>query len=181
MTASKSWTGNPINIKATLAAARNNPTLTLAALAELLETKESNVRVVLQTHMPAAEFTAQKALRYSISKEGEKNPMRGKSGEQHPRWVGEVSDSKGYTTQLHNGERQFTHRVVMANALGLLKLPEELDVHHIDSNPLNNALDNLALVTKAGHKTIHSLQLINATEKSRRSTLADLYRSGTSQ
>ena len=181
MAASKTWTENPDNIQMVLAASRASPTLTLRALAEALETSESNVRRVLQNHMPPAEFSAQKALRYSISKEGEKNPMKGKSGAQHHNWIEQVSDGKGYLTTIHNNERQFVHRVVMAVALGIPKLPENLDVHHIDSNPLNNSLDNLALVTRAGHKTIHSLQMINATEKLRRSTIADLYRSGISQ
>jgi hypothetical protein len=31
-------------------------------------------------------------------------------------------------------------------------------VHHIDSDPTNNDLDNLALVTNAGHIRVHFLQ-----------------------
>jgi hypothetical protein len=50
------------------------------------------------------------------------------------------------------------HRVVMAQALGLESVPDWMDVHHIDENPKNNDLDNLALATKKGHQHIHYLQ-----------------------
>jgi len=109
--------------------------------------------------METAEFKALSAIRYSHSKEAEKNPMFGKIGEQHHNWVGLVDDGHGYLTCIKDGKRQFVHRVVMAEALGLAELPNTFDVHHIDENQKkNNDLDNLALVTKAGHKKIHYLQ-----------------------
>lgn len=180
MSVSKSWTQNPANISAALTMYRSDPPLIVEQIARNLNTSIHNISHVLTKHLPDAEYRARKALRYSISKEGDRNPMKGKTREQHHNWIGECSDDKGYLTTLHNGERQFVHRVVMAQALGLEKLPEHLEVHHIDENPLNNALDNLALVTRAGHAKIHSLQVITALEKSRRSTIAEIYRSGTS-
>jgi hypothetical protein len=181
MSVSKKWTSNPTNIQLTLDTARANPTMLLEALATQLETTYHNVNWILRTYLPPEEFKAQKALRYSISKEGEKNPMKGLTQELCPHWKGEISDGRGYLTILINGDRQFVHRHVMAQALGLEKLPEMWDVHHIDENLFNNSLDNLALVTNAGHRRIHSLMVMNQEEKSRRSTIADLYRSGTSQ
>lgn len=180
MSVSKSWTQDPANISAVLAAYRNDPPLIVAAIATNLGTTAHNISHVLEKHMSASELKARKALRYSISKEGERNPMKGKTKEQHHNWIGECSDCKGYLTILHNGVRQFVHRVVMAEALGLPMLPEHLEVHHIDEDPANNVLDNLALVTRTGHEKIHSLQVMSALEKSRRSTIAAIYRSGTS-
>ena len=179
MSISKSWTQNQENILAVIAAYRSDPPKILEQIVKDLNTTFHNVSHVLKNHLPEAEYQARKALRYSISKEGERNPMKGKTRAQHRNWIGECSDQKGYLTVVHNDVRQFVHRVVMANALGLKVLPEHLEVHHIDENPLNNVLDNLALVTKAGHMKIHSLQMMTAVEKSRRSTIAEIYRSGT--
>lgn len=179
MSVSKSWTQNQENISAVIAAYRSDPPRIQEQIAEDLDTTYQNVSHVLKNHLPEAEYQARKALRYSVSKEGERNPMKGKSREQHHNWIGECSDQKGYLTVIHNDVRQFVHRVVMANALGLEILPEQLEVHHIDGNPLNNVLDNLALVTRVGHTKIHSLQVMSAVEKSRRSTIAEIYRSGT--
>ena len=125
MSVSKSWTQDPANISAVLAAYRNDPPLIVAAIATNLGTTAHNISHVLEKHMSASELKARKALRYSITKEGERNPMKGKTKEQHHNWIGECSDCKGYLTILHNGVRQFVHRVVMAEALGLPMLPEQ--------------------------------------------------------
>jgi hypothetical protein len=158
---------------------QDEPLLTVAAIAIALNSTHQNISGVLKQNLPPEEYIARKALRYSVSKTGELNPMLGKTGAEHPRYIGECADGYGYLTILHNNKRQFVHRVVIAEALGISEIPENLSVHHIDGNPLNNQLDNLALCTNAGHKTIHSLQVINALEKSRRSTLAQLHKFGT--
>lgn len=62
----------------------------------------------------------------------------------------------------------------MAEALSLQELPESLDVHHIDGNTKNNDLDNLALVTKAGHKRIHFMQVKDSLSlQLKKSSIAD--------
>jgi len=115
------------------------------------------------------------------SSAGNLNPMTGKTREQHHNWVGECDDGYGYLTCLHLGQRMFVHRVVMAEALGLSSLPEELDVHHIDGNKKNNVLDNLALVTRLGHRAIHFLQVKDSLGVAlKKSTLANAVRSLTS-
>lgn len=37
----------------------------------------------------------------------------------------------------------------------LTKCPKNLEVHHIDKNPLNNCLDNLYVVSPSNHKFLH--------------------------
>ena len=124
-------------------------------IARRLKTSYHNIQWVCKNHLPEQEHKALTAIRYSHSKLGEKNPMYGKSGPLHHNWIGLVDDGYGYLTCLKDGKRQFAHRIVMAEALGLIFIPETLDVHHIDGNPKNNDLDNLAVVTPRGHRQIH--------------------------
>ena len=181
MSVSKKWTQNPVNIQAVLELYQDTrQILTVGKIAEMLQTTEHNVGHVVKSHIPPEELIHHKALRYSASKTGELNPMKGKTGEQHHNYIGDCDDGYGYLTRVHNGKRQFVHRIVMAEALGLTELPECFHVHHIDDNPHNNALDNLALCTPSGHQKIHSLQVMNAVEKSRRYTLAQLHLCGIS-
>jgi hypothetical protein len=106
--------------------------------------------------------------------------MSGKVQEEHPRWLGECEDGHGYLTTLYNGKREFVHRVVMMEALGVPSLPRNLVVHHIDGDPKNNTLDNLALVTRAGHKQIHSREAPSLIVQSRASTISAIMESMTS-
>lgn len=179
---SKQWTQHPVNQKAVLEMYRSKAMLTSQQVADRLGTSISNVLHVLKTQMPVAERKALGALRYSASKSGTKNPHWGKRGEEAPRWKGDCDDGKGYLTRLWRGKRHFVHHIVMLEHLGLKSLPEGMDVHHIDGVPKNNSLDNLALVTKRGHKAIHFLQVKDSLSVSlKRSTLAEVVRSMTSQ
>jgi len=174
MSISKEWVGSAPNQQAVLRLYRSKDMLTVEKIAEKLSTTFHNVSHVLRHCMPEAERKALAKVRYSASKTGTKNPMTGKTGEAHHNWQGECPDGYGYLTCLHGGKRQFVHRVVMATALGLSEVPEALDVHHIDGNPLNNSLDNLALVTKAGHRAIHYLQVKDSRAlQLKKSTIAD--------
>lgn len=156
MSISRSWTSREENIRAVLSRYKAEDKPLAHDLAEELGTSYHNVRHILNTHLDPEEFRAEKALRYSRSKRGSRNPMTGKNGSLHPNYKGSVSDHKGYLTEPDGkGGRVFQHRLVMAKALGLEHLPSHLEVHHIDEDPTNNSLDNLALVTAKGHRTLH--------------------------
>lgn len=171
---SKKWVGDPMNREKVLHLYRSKDLLTMMQVAERIETSVSNVIYVLNQWMPDAERRALSKVRYSASKTGSKNPMLGKTGSLHHAWVGECDDGKGYLTCIHKGMRQFVHHVVMMQALGLEEWPENLEVHHIDSDPKNNSLDNLALVTDKGHKAIHYLQVKDSIMlKQRKLSIAD--------
>jgi uncharacterized protein YjlB len=57
-----------------------------------------------------------------------------------------VWNGNGYT---------FKHRVTAAKSLQIPELAAHLEVHHIDGDKLNNDPDNLAIVTKRGHRRLH--------------------------
>ena len=53
--------------------------------------------------------------------------------------------------------RYAIHRLMMEKTLGRALTSDEL-VHHKDGNKCNNAVENLDLVTRSGHMTIHDGQ-----------------------
>jgi hypothetical protein len=124
------------------------------------------------------------ALRYSRSKQGEKNPMLGKTGASHPLYRGRLEcDPHGYILILKpdwytgrpGSKHVYEHQAVMAKLLGLTEVPENMQVHHINEDRADNSPENLALVTPVGHRTLHSRSPL------RQLTLWELHRSGTSR
>lgn len=106
-----------------------------------------------------------KSKLYSLSKQGNKNPMKSLTGENHPNYKGFVDDGQGYLmvikpewyTGRPGSYHVFYHSVVMCEALGLTEIPKGFIVHHIDGDKHNNNISNLALMTIAGHGRIHAL------------------------
>ncbi len=125
-----------------------------------LHTVQAMVRAVLS----AEERERERILRLSRSKQGGKNPMTGKRGDQHHLFCGGVTDGKGYRLVLkpdwftgRKGSKYvFEHQAVFCKAVGLTELPKGFAIHHIDEDPMNNRIENLALVTFAGHRRLHS-------------------------
>lgn len=126
----------------------------------------------------------EKALRYSRSKTGAKNPMQGKRGEQHHNFKGRLSCCpRGYVLVLKpdwytgrpGSKHIYEHCVVMAQTMGLTEVPNGLVVHHIDEDRTNNSPDNLALVTPQAHRILHARSPL------RKLSLWELHRSGTSK
>lgn len=97
------------------------------------------------------------------SKLGELNPMYGMHGAEHPRYVGDVGDCKGYLMRLKpdwytgrkGSKHVFVHSIVMCEHLGLTEIPAKWCVHHCDSNPHNNSIDNLIMLPMYGHMQFH--------------------------
>jgi hypothetical protein len=137
--------------------------ITVTALAAKFSVTIATVLAILKRDIPEEKRRRLKTLKYSHSKLGNKNPAKGK---RPPNYRGECSDGYGYLTILVNGQRQFVHRVVMSEMLGIpvSALPSHLHIHHIDEDKTNNSPDNLALVTGAGHREIHERYLKSAEE-----------------
>jgi hypothetical protein len=157
MTASKKFTQDQEKIEQVLALYCQNPRKpTIMQVAEMMGTPWHNVHAVLKQQLASQTLKNEQKLRYSRSKMNDRNPMKGKNGSRHHNYKGVVEDGKGYLQIKVGDEYILLHRYVMAQALGLEKLPHWLDVHHIDEDTFNNDVDNLALVTTSGHGKLHA-------------------------
>lgn len=61
-----------------------------------------------------------------------------------------------YKAVQYVGQRMSEHQRSFCIALGIDKIPHGFVVHHLDKNPRNNDINNLALLTITAHNRIHS-------------------------
>lgn len=175
MSVSKRYTEDPSNVREVLTLYLEDPDKpTVMQIAQIVGTTFHNVQFIVNQHIDGERLKVEKALRYSRSKLGEKNPMLGKTGEDHHNFVGLVEDGHGYLMRKVDGKYVLEHRRVFAQALGIPSLPPWLDVHHINEDKKDNRLDNLALVTASGHGALHRKQ-----PKSEQLSLWEKWESGT--
>jgi len=126
----------------------------MAEVGRMTGQTHGTVSAIVRETVPPEQLRTLKVANYSKSKTGAKNPMFG------ARKQVEAILRRGYR-YLWMGDDTYLpeHRLVLMRALGLTQWPEGWEVHHIDSNKTNNALDNLAVVTKVGHQKLHSQKL----------------------
>lgn len=83
-------------------------------------------------------------------------------GEKSPTWKGGKTRSrKGYVVLRNDGDVIFEHRAVMEEHIGR-KLTEDEVVHHINGDKTDNRLENLQLMTRGEHSTMHNKRRKNA-------------------
>ena len=140
--------------------------------AKIVQCKELKLANYIVQDILKSEFSEEyrnnrKAAMYRASKLGDKNPMKGCTGSNHPNWKGGiVDDGNGYQmvikpkwyTGRKGSDYVFYHSAVMCEAIGITEVPKGFVIHHIDRNPKNNSIDNLALVTVSGHGRLHSIE-----------------------
>lgn len=155
-----------------------NTSLTLQEIATKLGMKLTQVWKYTKHNYSSEYRRNRKVQNYRNSKQGSKNPMFGKTVEQHHNYLGIVSDNKGYWMQLKpewyvgrkRSKHVFVHHVVVCEGLGLTAIPKGWCVHHCDFNPENNNFENLVLITVSDHNRLHRF-LAGATTISKESTL----------
>ncbi len=156
MSVSTRYVREPSNITKVVDLYLSDEKPTLDALARSVGTTFQNVQAIVKASLPPEQLKAEQRLRYSRSKMGAANPMLGRYGSLHHNHIGEVRTKEGYLQRKVNGRYELVHRQTMAEALGLDRLPDLFDVHHIDGIKDNNSLDNLALVTPLAHRQLHA-------------------------
>lgn len=145
----------------------NTDTL-LQDICRQVKLSDFEVKMVLRKYYTEEQVKERKSRMYRKSKVGEKNPMKLRTGSNHPNYLGtpDVSDGNGYLMRVKpewykgrvGSHHVFTHTLVMCEALGLDHLPEGFVVHHIDGNRRNNNLNNLSLMISGAHSRIHQIQ-----------------------
>jgi len=154
-----------------------NTQLTLQQIADTLGLGCKAVFGYVKRNYSSVYRKQRKVANYSKSKQGEANPMLGKKLEQHPRYIGVVSDGKGYLlvvkpewyTGRKGSHHIFQHHLVVCENEGLTCIPAGYVVHHCDKNPQNNDYDNLLMMRMDEHAKWHS-SLEGATTISKEST-----------
>ena len=157
---------------------------TLKKVAKEMRVTFHTAQEMVRRSLSPEQLQEEKALRWSRAKVGDKNPMKGKSGEKHHNFKGRLfCDPHGYVlilkpewyTGREGSKHIYEHSAVMAKMLGLTEVPEGMVVHHIDEDRTNNNPDNLALVTPAAHQILHARSPL------RKLSLWELHRCGTSK
>lgn len=84
--------------------------------------------------------------------------------DKNPNWKGRNVDADGYRLYVPAASsvgsdvalrRMKLHQAICCEALRIEKIPDGLHVHHRDCDVMNNAPDNLALMTASDHKWLH--------------------------
>lgn len=97
---------------------------------------------------------------------GSNHPGYGRKGKDSWCWKGDDYSSviggyvmirapewwKGYKTE---SGRAYEHRVLYAWHHAMDDIPEGYDIHHVDENKLNNRIDNLEMLTRQEHMSLH--------------------------
>ena len=71
--------------------------------------------------------------------------------------LGQYLSFDGYivVSRTHDGRKQIKlHRLIMEEHIGKKLLPKEI-VHHINQNKIDNRIENLQIVSRSEHNTIH--------------------------
>lgn len=113
----------------------------------------------------------QKKERYSVinrqAKQGNKNPMFGKTKLNHPTAIDGKTIVCGYFTvweppwwtgKCPKNNRVYEHQYIWCLYNNRTEVPKGYVIHHKDHDKLNNSIDNLECLTRSQHMTYHATE-----------------------
>jgi hypothetical protein len=141
--------------------------LTITKIADCVGVHYATIHKHLKVRYTSEFRRSRKTKNYATSKTGDKNPMWGKFGSLHHGYIGDCDDGRGYQlilkpdwfTGREHSKHIYKHHFVMCQFLGITQIPDGFVVHHIDGDKKNNSIDNLSLMTKSAHSTLHQRYL----------------------
>jgi len=150
-----------------------NTEYTIQEIADMLGVAFWKVGGYLHKNYPIEHRLARKSICYRNSKLGNKNPSHGKNGKDSKKFIGDISDGKGYILNLkpdwYTGRKGckhvFKHSIVMCESMFMSEIPQGFCIHHIDGNKTNNNINNLALMTLGAHSRLHQLERATTSRK----------------
>lgn len=122
---------------------------------------------ILKNNFGEDAINKRKSRMYSKSKQGSNSPWFRTCSEDSVNFKGGiVSDGNGYLmikkpdwyTGRNRSDYIFYHHLVMCENLGITEMPKGYVVHHIDGNPWNNDISNLAMMTVSAHAKLHQVE-----------------------
>ena len=81
----------------------------------------------------------------------------GMLGPNNWRWRGGTKSWAGYKLIMVGGKQVREHRHIVEQHIGR-KLTRDEEVHHLDGDKTNNSIDNLKIMTKQSHATLHNIK-----------------------
>ena len=98
-----------------------------------------------------------KKLGIKMRTAGETRRLHYKNGGIHPMTgTGKIIDYKGYLAKSINGKYKSIHQINWMNANGFWYIPAGMHIHHVDRNKQNNDPNNLVMLPKAIHCSLHA-------------------------
>lgn len=140
-----------------------NTDITVKSISELLGCTKAALHKYYHANFPE-QFRKERFIECNRrANSGTKNNAYGLYGKDHPKYTGCYLDGTGYAmiskpdwyTGPNKGKQIRRHHYEYCLANGLTEIPEGYVVHHIDLDTTNNEPDNLELLTRGEHTSLH--------------------------
>lgn len=138
--------------------------LTMQEVAKQAKCRQPSVKRVWTELYGEQAVHSRKIKKYRESKLADKNPFYNKKGSEHHSFRKVISDQRGYVRihapDWYRGPKSDgyarEHIVIYCESRRLTKLPDGLQVHHLDLDRKNNSPNNLIALSAQDHTLLHA-------------------------